>query len=157
MTEESPIKAPIREESLAPRPATPLIDPAVLDAAESEGSSEVKGTPAEHRSGMPTAVSADPVPLPTAPPTEPAPLEPIKPEYPRLARRMGLEGTVVLILTINETGRIEDFRVEESQAHPLLVDAAVETAMAVRYKPGTRGLKPVADTLTLRIVFRLET
>jgi protein TonB len=96
-------------------------------------------------------------PRPTAPPTEPAPLEPIKPEYPRLARRMGLEGTVVLVLTIDEAGRIEDCRVEESQAHQLLVDAAVETAMAGRYAPGTRDSRPVTDTLTLRIVFRLET
>jgi protein TonB len=69
--------------------------------------------------------------------------------YPRLARRRGLEGTVVLAFRISQAGSITDLRVERS-AGALLDDAA---RAAVR-KAGP--LPPYGDVIRIPVRFRLD-
>ncbi len=69
--------------------------------------------------------------------------------YPRLARRRGLEGTVVLAFRISKAGTIKDLRVVQS-AGPLLDDAA---RAAVR-KAGR--LPPHGELIRLPVRFRLD-
>jgi protein TonB len=86
----------------------------------------------------------------------PEPVEPIKPEYPAAARRMGVEGVVVLEVSVSEDGRSTGYRVIPPRAHRVLEEAAVDAALNARYRPAIRGSRSAADTLRLRIVFRLE-
>jgi len=42
------------------------------------------------------------------------------PEYPRLARRRGLEGTVLLDVLVDRNGRVCELRIHTSSGHPIL-------------------------------------
>lgn len=65
------------------------------------------------------------------------------PVYPRLARRLGQEGTVVLELLILPDGSVGDLRVKTSSGFPGLDKAALEAAKAWRYVPAKRGDEPI--------------
>jgi len=127
----------------------------VSDPDTLSGAQAATGGPAVDRSpvGAGSPIPASPV---GAVPRAPEPLEPVRPRYPTMARRMGLEGTVVLEVLVTADGRPSSCRAVGPRAHRLLEDAAVEAAMAVNYRPGTDGDDPVDDVLRLRVVFRLE-
>lgn len=72
--------------------------------------------------------------------------------YPRLARRRGWEGEVLLGFTVDGSGRIIDIRIARSSGHPTLDDAARAALERVR-----RVTAPLAPTeLELPVVYRLE-
>lgn len=88
------------------------------------------------------------------------PLEPpvltskVDPQYPEVARRAGVEGTVVLDTTISETGRVTDVRV--LRGLPLGVsEAAIEAVRRWQYRPARGREGPVASHKVVRIVFAL--
>lgn len=56
-------------------------------------------------------------------------------EYPRAARRAGLEGRVGLRLRVGADGRVQDVRVIESSGHDMLDEAAVKAAWFWRFDP----------------------
>ena len=60
--------------------------------------------------------------------------------YPEQARRLGLEGTVALFVTLADDGRVEDVRVESSSGYPILDNAAVKGFYAVGRFPGKSGI-----------------
>ncbi len=61
------------------------------------------------------------------------------PTYPRMSRRMGEQGTVVLRVFINAEGRAEQADVRNSSGHSRLDEAALETVKRWRYVPGQRA------------------
>jgi periplasmic protein TonB len=86
--------------------------------------------------------------------TRPEKLEEIR-EYPREAQKLGIEGTVVLIITIEADGHV-------SAAHALsgpgygLNEAAEAIMLRTRFKPATRGGKPVATDIRYTYDFILN-
>ncbi len=60
--------------------------------------------------------------------------------YPEQARRLGLEGTVTLFVTLADDGRVEDVRVDSSSGYPVLDNAAVKGFYAVGRFPGKSGI-----------------
>jgi protein TonB len=88
--------------------------------------------------------------------TEPEPLEAIVPVYPSAARRSGLEGVVLLDVTVTPSGRASEYRVLDSKAHKILVRAAADAVMNALYEPGTKNGRPVEDQLRIRVVFDLD-
>lgn len=67
-------------------------------------------------------------------PTEPATiLSRIEPDYPPLAKQMGVHGTVELVATVATDGSVTAVRVV--RGHPLLVRAATDAAQRWKYKP----------------------
>ncbi len=70
--------------------------------------------------------------------------------YPRAAIARGLEGRVVLLLTLDAAGTVTSMEVASSSGHPLLDGAAVKAAMRIGSLPGgqRQALLPVE--------FRLE-
>ncbi|HWC95853.1 MAG TPA: TonB family protein [Candidatus Sulfopaludibacter sp.] len=56
-----------------------------------------------------------------------------EPEYPKLARQMGVKGIVELTATIGADGRVKTVKVEKG--HPLLTKAASEAVMQWIYRP----------------------
>jgi TonB family protein len=77
-----------------------------------------------------------------------------KPVYTDEARRLRIEGEVVLEVTFVASGRLSVRRVLGSLGHGL-DEAAVEAAKQIRFTPAQRGGRPVDHTATLRVVFRL--
>lgn len=70
--------------------------------------------------------------------------------YPRAAIEAGLEGRVVLLLTLDAAGRVTAVELAGSSGHPLLDDAALRAATRVGSLPG--GSRQVL----LPVDFRLE-
>jgi protein TonB len=70
--------------------------------------------------------------------------------YPRAAIARGLEGRVVLLLTLDEAGRVTGIEVASGSGHALLDDAALKAATRIAALPGGRR------QVLLPVEFRLE-
>jgi len=79
----------------------------------------------------------------------------VMPEYPREARRMGREGTVVLKLTLDVEGRVDAVEIVQSSGYGM-DEAAREAVLRSRFRPATRGGMPVACRAILPIRFSLR-
>lgn len=77
----------------------------------------------------------------------------VPPDYPELARRARVQGTVVLECTIAPSGQVAD--VVARRGHPLLTEAAVTAVRQWLYTPTRVGRRPVAVLLTVTVHFRL--
>ncbi|QDV69667.1 transport protein TonB [Rosistilla carotiformis] len=77
------------------------------------------------------------------------------PQYPSQAVRDRLQGTVLLRLFVDSTGRVEDVEVVESSGHATLDDAAMEAVKRWTGQPARRYGRPVASEEVLPIRFRL--
>lgn len=77
------------------------------------------------------------------------------PRYPRLARREGYEGRVLLRVRISADGRCLAVQVARSSGYAILDRAAAEAARDWRFRPATRGGCAVASELTVPVRFRL--
>jgi protein TonB len=78
------------------------------------------------------------------------------PMYPRIARRRGYEGTVVLEVLVNTKGRVADYRIIRSCGHPVLDRAAAKSIRNWLFKPGMRGDKNVDMWVKVPIRFELK-
>jgi protein TonB len=78
------------------------------------------------------------------------------PEYPRLARRKGYEGIVVLEVLVDEEGRVEDMRLFRSSKHRILDRAAMASVKKWLFEPGMRGGEPVEMWVKIPIRFQLK-
>ncbi len=66
-------------------------------------------------------------------------------EYPEGPRTEGIEGTVIMKLTIDQTGKVTEVKIVRG-VHPELDAAAKAAAFRFKYKPGTDGGEPVITT-----------
>ena len=82
-------------------------------------------------------------------------LKVIKPEYPRLARRLGKEGKVVLRLFIDEHGRLLSVEIVEKAGHGF-DEAAIDAVKASTFRSAKMNGMPVACKAVLPVRFRLE-
>jgi len=79
-----------------------------------------------------------------------------KPQYPPLARRMRLQGEVLLQVVVNEFGRPESVIVLSSSGAKVLDDAAVDQVKRWTFVPATQGGHSVRDTVHVPIRFSLS-
>ena len=108
--------------------------------------------------------------LPTPPPTittvpdevdayidvdPPSVIHRVKPRYTGTAKKLGIQGTVVLSLLIDTDGRVADLTVLRSLPFGLTQNA-VEAVRQWLFEPCTFNEKPVRVRYTLTVVFRLE-
>jgi protein TonB len=114
----------------------------------------------------PPAVAAPvaPAPLPAAPPPAPRQipasavqyLEPLPLEYPRLSKRLGETGRVMVRVFIDEGGRAREPQVSRTSGHARLDEAAVAAVGKARFKPYTENGQAVAGWALIPIDFELE-
>lgn len=78
-----------------------------------------------------------------------------KPEYPRLAKQAGIEGTVWVKVLVDKSGSARDALVAKSSGTASLDEAAVEAAKKCRFKPGIQNGQPVACWVTFNYDFKL--
>lgn len=79
----------------------------------------------------------------------------VKPKYPWVAEKAGIEGTVILEVDIDETGKVIDARVIKSAGFGF-DEAAIEAIKKSRFSPALRYGKPVSIRVRLPIKFELE-
>jgi len=110
----------------------------------------------------------EPPPGPAAPPPPvPAPRDPgqalapavlvskVDPEYPPQAVRAQAEGSVILDVGIDETGRVTDVQVIRGLAYGLS-EAAAAAVREWRYRPAEGPGGPIPSRKTVRILFTLR-
>lgn len=112
--------------------------------------------------------SPPPKPKPTeARPVEPAPksvsirsdlqasklIHQVKPAYPEIAKRAGVQGTVRLHAVIAQDGSVQKLQVVGG--HPLLIQAAVEAVRQWRYSPTLLSGNPVEVVTRIDVNFVL--
>jgi protein TonB len=74
-----------------------------------------------------------------------------KPQYPQIARAAKASGTVVVQVTIDESGRV--ISASAVSGHPLLKAAAVQAAYGARFSPTMLSGQPVKVTGTINYNF----
>ena len=79
-----------------------------------------------------------------------------RPRYPSRAVAQGIEGRVVLLATLDATGRVTDLRVLESSGFALLDREALRAVATWRFLPKLVDGAPVASTLKVPVRFDLR-
>ena len=78
------------------------------------------------------------------------------PHYPRLARKRGYEGTVVLEVLVDPNGRVKDLQVFKSGGYAILDKAATDSVKDWLFEPGMRGDEKVEMWVKIPIRFQLK-
>jgi protein TonB len=78
------------------------------------------------------------------------------PRYPRIARRKGYEGTVVLEVLVNTEGKVADYRIIRSCGHSVLDKAAMKSIRNWLFEPGMKGEIKVEMWVKVPIRFQLK-
>ncbi|MGA9109945.1 MAG: TonB family protein [Smithella sp.] len=80
-----------------------------------------------------------------------------KPGYPAFARRMGMEGTVMLKVLVSRQGTALKIEIAHSSGHEILDKAAAETVRNWRFVPARKGNSPMEEWVKVPVAFRLRT
>lgn len=78
------------------------------------------------------------------------------PAYPRLSRRMGEQGKVLLRVLVSDDGSSKKVEIESSSGSSRLDQAASEAVANWRFVPAKRGEQAIAAWVVVPIVFSLE-
>ena len=77
------------------------------------------------------------------------------PRYPRIARKRGYQGTVVLEVLVDRSGDVEDLKIYQSSGYKALDKAALSSVRRWIFSPGRRGDDVVDMWVRVPIAFRL--
>jgi len=157
-------EAPYPEPKPRPRPVErrpvavqPTPTPAPVAEATSDGA---PSTPREAVVAAPAGPAATaPVLAPPAlelPSANASYLDNPRPEYPRLSRRLGEQGRVVLRVLIEMDGSASRAELASSSGFSRLDEAARLAVLRWRYVPGKRGGRPEAMWFNVPVNFVLE-
>ncbi|OMH40330.1 energy transducer TonB [Desulfurobacterium indicum] len=78
-----------------------------------------------------------------------------KKEYPIVAREMGIQGTVKLILTVDRNGNLIKVTIAESSGFPILDKNAVETAKKAKFLPFPPEVKKDKIEIPVYVIYKL--
>ena len=78
------------------------------------------------------------------------------PEYPRLARKRGYQGMVVLDVLVDQNGRVGDLRLFTSSGHSILDRRAMEAVKVWLFEPGMKGDKKLDMWVRVPVRFELK-
>jgi protein TonB len=100
--------------------------------------------------------AAPPAPVITVPPRS-NPRRPVtQPEYPPTSKRLGEAGTVILLLTVDEGGKVVDAEIKKSSGFDRLDEAAKDEALRNWHLlPGTVGGKPTKMQYPFAVTFKI--
>jgi len=84
-------------------------------------------------------------------------IENVKPIYPEVARRAGIEGEVWVNVLLDKSGNVRDVQIlKNSGANAGFEEAAIEVARQTVWKPAISNGQPVALWVSYKIVFTLR-
>ena len=78
-----------------------------------------------------------------------------KPNYPEIARRAQIEGTVIVKVLVGPDGSVRDAQILQG-VNPMLNNAALEAARRCKFIPGKQRNIPVKAWMALPFAFRLH-
>jgi TonB family protein len=148
--------------SEAPLPDAPMLNnsPVVSGSAPTFGANPLVPAPVAPAPVAPAPVAERKAPVPTPAPTSASTGGQIQqaqvifskqPEYPKLARQMGVKGSVEVLASIGTDGHVKSVKVVKG--HPLLVKAATEAVMQWIYKPTLLNGTPVQNDTHITLNF----
>jgi protein TonB len=76
--------------------------------------------------------------------------------YPPIAREAEMEGTVVVLIFVDERGNVFNATILQSSVPKVLEDAALKSARKWRFKPGKQRNVPVKTTISVPIQFKIH-
>ena len=90
--------------------------------------------------------------------TEAMPLYKVNPQprYPKMAKKRGYQGTVLLSVLVNKDGTVDDLWLFESCGYKILDNAAIKAVKDWIFEPGRRGDEPVEMWVEVPVVFKLK-
>lgn len=80
----------------------------------------------------------------------------ITPVYPEEARRRNKDGTLKLMLKIDDLGRVRDAEVVEAEPPGIFEESALEAFRAAHFQPAMKDGRPVRYQAYIRVRFRLK-
>ncbi|HVP36274.1 MAG TPA: energy transducer TonB [Terriglobales bacterium] len=88
----------------------------------------------------------------------PVPIKWVKPTYPELARKSGVEGKVFVEALVDRSGKVREARcVKEGSVNlDIFCDEAIKAAMQNEYKPAIANHQPIAVRVLYKIDFNLK-
>jgi len=87
---------------------------------------------------------------------KPRPVELVRPDYPELARRAGIEGKVTVAVLVDTLGRVSGTDMLVSSGNESLDDAAVDALLRSRFSPAVQQDRPVPVWVAVPVEFRLD-
>ncbi|MHB9129843.1 MAG: energy transducer TonB [Armatimonadota bacterium] len=75
------------------------------------------------------------------------------PTYPKIALEEGMEGTVIVSVSVSATGSIDSVSVSQHSRYDDLDRAAMRFARSWRFTPATKGSKTTTGSVRLRFTF----
>jgi len=79
-----------------------------------------------------------------------------RPNYPPFARRLGLEGVVLLRVEVSARGTAENIVIAQSSGTSVLDEEAMRAVKAWTFVPARRGQTPIAHAVEVPIRFQLR-
>ena len=80
----------------------------------------------------------------------------VKPSYPEIARKAGVEGKVILQIVVDERGNVLEAQVIVAQPPGIFEDAAIEAIMQWKFKPAKQRDKPIKVRMGQTMDFTLK-
>ena len=78
------------------------------------------------------------------------------PNYPPEERRRGIQGTTIVIVSIDSSGAVIDVEVERSSGNRNLDREAIKAARRWRFNPETRDGRKIASRVRVPVEFVLQ-
>jgi protein TonB len=146
------------------RPATPVMASADIDEDITIAPTTFEENPVEDLPPPPDEQATDLSAAPTFTPFTVAPsiqnraevVRAMTREYPALLRDAGIGGTVLVFFFIDEEGRVQDVRVNESSGHQALDDAALAVADIYQFSAALNRDKKVPVWVSFPITFQVR-
>ncbi len=76
------------------------------------------------------------------------------PVYPAEARKLHIQGDVILSVNFEASGKLDVLRVVKGLGHGMN-QAAIQAAQRMRFKPAERNGRPISSAATIHIIFQL--
>lgn len=137
--------------AVEPRPFAPASAPGRADGPEEK----LAATAVAPLAG-PAPESAALPPLPAATAARPLYASNPPPDYPRQARRLGQQGTVLLEVLVSAAGRVEELEIVESSGVKSLDAAAFKAVREWRFAPGRENGRAKAMRVRVPVRFELQ-
>jgi protein TonB len=156
----APTTLPTVSKQAETSPTAPVVAPVVAPVAavaNSAPASPSAPAPAPAPAPTPSASASKPAPPSLLLPSSDADyLNNPPPAYPRLSKRMGEQGTVIVRVFIGLQGTAEQAEIRTSSGYDRLDKAALDTVQRWRYVPGKRHGNPEAMWFNVPVRFVLE-
>ena len=162
------VAAPVSESVPVPEVEVPAMDSLSWSEESFEPWEEVKKPEVKKKPVKRTVVAKKSTPRPKTPAARPTPkpttVKPVQarvvkrstPSYPSKARRSGVEGRVVVTVTISTSGSVSSARISQSSRDSSLDSAALRAAKKYRFSPAKNSRGQVVTTqVSLPFSFKL--